>query len=281
VKARRAALWLALAAVAARGENLAPASGIYGATLGAGAATGAERSAFGQNPASLRPGSAGIRADYHRPYGLGDLQVGEAGVFRDGKRGGLACDWRVTSITELYSEQGYRLAPSWRLLRKDGFPGDLDLGYGLTAWRTAEAGSEAAWDLAHEAGLAWRPWPRLKAGLFAAGLPWRPYGAAPGRIVQFGLEADSRGPAAPGAPFAAGQILRLDFRRAGKGPWRALASLSARPHPAWEAGFGLATHPFQAALGVSLAWRGFRVRQAARYHRYLGRTWLTGADFTR
>jgi hypothetical protein len=97
--------------------------------------------------------------------------------------------------------------------------------------------------------------------------------------VQFGLEADNRAPDAAGRPEAPAQILRLDFRKGGEGPWRALASISALPHPGVEATLGLAARPFQAAAGLSLAWRGFRVREAARYHRYLGRTLLTGLDY--
>jgi hypothetical protein len=269
---------LALAS-AARGANLAPASGIYGATLGAGAATAAERSAFGQNPAALRPGTYGLRLDYHRPYGMADLEAGEAGAYFDGRRLGAACDWRMTSITETYSEQGFRLAGTARVISREDFPGRVDIGYGLMGWRTALAGAVPDWDAAQEAGIAWRPWPRLKAGAFAAGLPWPPHRDAPGRIVQIGLEADSRGPDAAGNPRAPGQILRLDFRKNDEGPWRALASISAHPFPAAEASLGLAARPFQAAAGVSLAWRGFRVREAARYHRYLGRTMLTGLAF--
>jgi hypothetical protein len=276
--AAAAAGTLALAC-AAQGGNLAPASGIYGATLGAGAATGAERSAFGQNPASLSPGSYGLRLDYHRPYGVEDLEVAEAGAYFDTGNLGAACDWRVTSITDVYSEQGFRWAAAWRVIGREGFPGVVDLGYGLTAWRAAFAGAMPAWELGQEAGIAWRLCPRLKAGAFAAGLPWLPSRNAPGRILQIGLEADSRAPEAVGASRPMGQILRLDFRKSGDGPWRALASISAHPLPAAEASLGLAAHPFQAAAGVSLAWRGFRVREAARYHRYLGRTLLTGLDF--
>jgi hypothetical protein len=99
--------------------------------------------------------------------------------------------------------------------------------------------------------------------------------------MQFGLEADSHAPDAAGTSQVLGQILRLDFRKNGDGPWRALASISAHPLPAVEASLGLAAHPFQAAAGVGLAWRGIRVREAARYHRYLGRTLLTGLDFAR
>jgi hypothetical protein len=75
------------------------------------------------------------------------------------------------------------------------------------------------------------------------------------------------------------QALRLDFRQTGGLPWRTLASLSIRPHAACEFTVGLATPPFQASAGCALSWRGFRVRQALRYHRYLGRTWLSGADW--
>ncbi len=273
-----AALALSLAGIA-QGGNLAPASGIYGASLGAGAATGAERSAFGQNPAALRPGAYGFRLDYHRPFGLEDLEVAEAGLFFDLGVSGATCDWRVTSITDVYSGQGFRTAAAWRPVARDGFPGLLDIGYGITAWREAFGGEPPGWMAGQEAGLAWRPWPRLKAGAFAAGLPWLPYRGAPGRILQFGMEADSRAPDPKGKPKAPAQILRLDFRKIGDGPWRALASVSALPHPAVEASLGLAAHPFQAALGVSLAWRGFRVREAGRYHRYLGKTLLTGLDY--
>jgi hypothetical protein len=271
---------LALAS-AARGANLAPASGIYGATMGAGAATAAERSAFGQNPAALRPGGYGLRLDYQKPYGVADLEVAEAGIYLDGRRLGGACDWRVTSITEVYSEQGFRASGAWRILDREDFPGRIDVGYGLTAWRTALAGAGPGWDPGQEAGIAWRPWPRLKAGGFAAGLPWPPRRDAPGRVMQVGLEADSRAPDTAGNPAARGQILRFDFRKNGDAPWRALASISAHPFPAAEASLGLAAHPFQAAAGVSIAWRGLRLREAARYHRYLGRTFLSGLAFGR
>lgn len=265
----------------ARGANLAPASGIYGATLGAGAATAAERAAFGQNPAALRPGGYGLRLDFHRPYGMADLRVGETGIYADGRRLGASFDWRVTSITDAYSEQGFRLAGAWRALDREAFPGRVDIGYGAAAWRTALAGAGPEWEAGQEAGIAWRPWPRLKAGGFAAGMPWPPHRDAPGRILQIGLEADSRAPDAAGNPGATGQTLRLDFRKNGDGPWRALASISAHPIPSAEASLGLAAHPFQAAAGVSLAWRGLRLREAARYHRYLGRTLLTGLSFGR
>jgi hypothetical protein len=42
-----------------RAGNQGLASGIYGATLGAGAATASERCAWGQSPAALRPGEGG------------------------------------------------------------------------------------------------------------------------------------------------------------------------------------------------------------------------------
>jgi hypothetical protein len=275
-----AAAGLGLVALAQAG-NLAPTAGAYGATLGAGAATAAERSGFGQNPAALRPDAFGLRLDCHRPYGMDDLGVAEAGASLDGKRAGLACDWRVTSITDLYSEQGFRLAPSVRILARDAFPGTLDLGYGISAWRSALAGSAPAWDPSQEAGVAWRPWPRLKAGAFAAGLPLHPAATLPGRFMQIGLEADSRDPEAIGKYGALAQVLRLDFRKSGDGAWKALASLSVRPYGGVEASVGVAARPFQIAAGMALAWQGFRIRQALRYHRYLGRTWLSGLDYER
>lgn len=276
--AAAAVLWFAAVAQAA---NLAPTAGTYAATLGAGAATAAERSSFGQNPAALRPGAFGLRLDCHRPYGVEDLGVAEAGLSLDGGRAGLACDWRTTSIAGVYSEHGFRMAPSVRILARDGFPGTLDLGYGISAWRTVFSGGAPAWDPSQEAGVAWRPWPRLKAGAFAAGLPFHPTADLPGRIMQFGFEADSRAPGSAANGEALGQALRLDFRKSGDGGWKALASLSAVPHPGLEASVGVAARPFQIAAGVALAWRGFRIRQAIRYHRYLGRTWMSGLGYER
>lgn len=268
---------LPLLAAWARAGNLDATLGSYGATLGAGAAVAAERSAFGQNPAALRPGSAGAGFGFHRPYGLGDLGVAEAGAYLDGARAGLACGWRATEIEGVYSEQGFRVAPSARLARDSGFPGELDVGAGLTAWRTAIGGRDVEWDAAAEAGLAWRFFPRLKAGLFAAGLSPRRPDAEAGRVLQAGLSADSR--AARGE--SPGQTVRLDFRKTGAAPWRILASLTARPVPGWEASVGASARPFRISAGLGLAWRGFRVRQAVRYHRYLGRTWLPGLGFER
>lgn len=277
---KRAAAVLGLVALARAGD-LAPTAGAYGATLGAGAATAAERSAFGQNPAALRPGAFGLRLDSHRPYGLDDLGVAEAGLFLDGKRAGLSCDWRVTSIAGFYSEHGFRLAPSVRILARDGFPGILDFGYGLSVWRAELAGMAPEWDGSQEAGAAWRPWPRLKAGAFAAGLPLHPAATLPGRVMQFGLEADSRAPSSGGNAGESGQALRLDFRKSGDGAWKVLASLTANPHPGVEASVGVAARPFRMAAGLALSWRGFRVRQAIRYHRYLGRTWISGLGYER
>jgi hypothetical protein len=271
---------LCFAALAQAG-NLGLTSGAYGATLGAGGATAAERSAFGQNPAALHAGAFGLRLDCHRPFGLEDLAVAEAGFSLDGRRAGLACDWRATSIADLYSEHGFRLAPSVRILTREGFPGTFDFGYGISAWRSALPGTGPVWSPSQEAGVVWRPWPRLKAGAFAAGLPLHPASAYPDRIMQFGLEADSRLEGSPGDAEAFRQILRLDFRKSGDGAWRALASLSASPHAGMEATVGVAARPFQIAAGLGLSWRGLRIRQAMRYHRYLERTWLSGLDYER
>ncbi|MEO7424882.1 MAG: hypothetical protein ABI036_06830, partial [Fibrobacteria bacterium] len=77
-----------------------------------------------------------------------------------------------------------------------------------------------------------------------------------------------------------GQILRLDFRKTGPTAWRTLASLSFSPHPGMEFTGGFAGPPFQAALGLRFSWAGWECREALRYHRYLGRTWLSGIGFS-
>lgn len=253
--------------------NLALASGAYAGTLGAGAATGADRSAFGGNPAALAPGRFGLRFDCHRPYALEDLQVAEAGLFADAARFGTGLDWRTTGIEGLWREQGFRISTAARLFQATGLPGRMDAGAAWVAWRQDWQEREPAWSATPAAGLIWTPWPRIKAGAFWSGR--FPAGTDGERILQFGFEARCR---ARGEEKV-GQALRLDFRKTGGSIWRALASLSIRPHPACEFTGGLASQPFQASAGCALAWRGFRVRQALRYHRYLGRTWLSGADW--
>jgi hypothetical protein len=260
----------------ARAANLAAVSGSYGASLGAGAAVAADRSGFGQNPAALSPGRMGFRLDFHRPFGLEDFRVAEAGAFLDGERAGIALDWRATEITDLYAEHGFRLAPSLRLDRA-AVPGRLELGYAVEAWRQAEAGEKARWDFAQEMGAVWRPCARLGFGAFAAGWPPFPGQARQARALRFGGEAYSRDPASAG-PL---QIARLDFHAAEALPWRAAASLTLRPHPALELTAALGVPPFQVSGGLALAWGGARVRQALRYHRWLGRTWLSGLDYAR
>jgi hypothetical protein len=266
-----------LAASSARGGNLAPVTGAYGGSLGAGAATAAERSGFGQNPAALRPGRFGAHAHFHRPFGMDELQVAEAGLFADGSRFGAALDWRETGVEGWYGEEAFRAAPGLRLGSPRGFPGELDLGMEWEYWRTRWPGGGETSFWSHGFGAAWRMLPRLKAGAFAAGLPLDGGAARIDRILQWGLEADSRDPdQAAGASPSALQVLRLDFRKTGNTPWRVLASLAVRPHPAVEFTGGLANPPFQASLGVRLSWRGAEWHQALRYHRYLGRTWLSG-----
>ncbi len=288
--------------IAAPGEcgNQALVSGAYAATLGAGGATAAERSAFGQNPAALRPGCLGLRLDFHRPYGMDELAVAEAGGFLDGSRWGVSAEWRQTAVEGLYSEQGYQITQSLRLGGMGGgFPGVLDLGLAWSGWSSQwpEGRSSLAWS--HGLGAAWRPFHRLKAGVFMLGLPLGAVnggaigsgvgignGDATDRVWQWGLEADSRDP--DPVPGQAGsqtagpsQILRLDFRKTGNAPWRTLASLSIRPHPSLELTGGFSGPPFQASMGIRVAWAGWECRQALRYHRYLGRTWLSGLAYSR
>lgn len=263
-------------------------TGAYAATLGAGGATGAERSAFGQNPASFRPGGMGAHLDFHRPFGLGDLEVCEAGAYLDAVHWGVAVDWRQTGIEALYAEHGFQIAQTFRLGGPGGFPGVLDLGAVWNAWRTEWPGGSRSLDWDHGLGLAWRPFSRLKAGAFVLGLPLDPR-AEPGsdRVLQWGLEADSRDPE-PAAGRGGGsgrrrgiQILRLDFRKTGNTDWRTLASLTFSPHPALEFTGGFSGPPFQAALGARFSWAGCGLRQSLRYHRFLGRTWLSGLDYSR
>lgn len=279
--------------------NQALVSGAYAATLGAGGATAAERCALGQNPAALRPGRLGAHLDFNRPYGMDEIQVAEAGGFLDASHWGVSADWRQTGVAGLYAEHGFQVTQTLRLGSPgrpgEGgahFPGVLDLGAAWNGWRAEWPGGNAEMSWTHGLGLAWRPFPRLKAGAFALGLPldqyWETEGeaAATGRsftdrILQWGLEADSRDPEAETGRSGPCQILRLDFRKTGETPWRTLVSLSLSHRSGLEITGGFAAPPFQASLGVRAAWAGWEVRQALRYHRYLGRTWLSGLSFSR
>jgi hypothetical protein len=272
-----------LAAGSARGGNQALVTGAYGGSLGAGGATAAERSAFGQNPAALRPGRIGAHAHFHRPFGLDELQVAEAGVFADGRRFGAAFDWRETGVDGLYAEQALQAAQTLRLGRSGaGFPGVLDLGLSWDRRQESWPGGRTTTAWSHGFGAAWRMHPRFKAGAFLAGMPLETEGAGRrDRVLQWGMDAVSRDPdGAESHGTGSLQTLRLDFRKTGDTPWRALASLSLSPHPSVELTGGLANPPFQASLGIRFAWQGMEWYQAIRYHRYLGRTWLSGFAYS-
>lgn len=274
---RRRAGWahvLALAvlgAAPARASDPGAVAGIHGATLGAGAATAAERRAGGQNPAAFAPGRCGILLHAHRPFGIGDLAVAEAGASRDGKRGGLGATWRQVGARDLFLARTFE-AQGARRLRLPGLPGRLDLGSALSATRREIAGGQAAWDFRHGHGVLWRPVPAFSVGGFARGLTW-PSGGREGwetsLIRQIGVEAR-----APGGGIAS-QSIRFDLRKTGTGDWRALASLSLSPHPACEAAAGLSSAPFRFSLGMRFAWGGMAAWQAFRHHGTLGPTWLS------
>lgn len=269
-RASGAAALAAALAGAAWGANQGLTTGAMAATLGSGAACGTERTAFAGNPASLAPGRAGARLDWHRPYGVEALEVAEAGAHWDFARFGTALAWRQTAVADVYLEQGWELRQGWRALT--GRP--LDFGAAVTVGREAYPGGTRA-GASVAAGARWQPLPRLRAGAFAGGIG----GEAP--VWHFGAEALARGGGAREDGDFPPQAVRLDFRKSGEAPWRVLASLSISPHPIAQITAGLATAPFQAAAGVTLRWSGFEAGQAYRYHRYLGGTFLTGAGWSR
>jgi hypothetical protein len=268
--------------------NQALTSGVYGASLGAGGATGAERMAFGQNPAAYRPpGSgtarAGFELGFHRPFGMEELQVAEAGIFCDLPRGGVGLAWRETGSKGLYRETALAVNPSFRWgLSRSGFPGNFDLGGAWTWWRLEFPGdNQAVSGWSQGFGMVWSILPRFKAGAFATGLAAP--GSGPGfteKVWQLGFEASNRDPDVA-VKSGIGQILRIDFRKAGNAPWRSLAALTVIPHPAWQVTAGLGTPPFQVSGGLHFAWGGLQCHQSLRYHRYLGKTSLTGLAYAR
>lgn len=252
-------------------------AGLHGATLGAGGATGAERRASGGNPAAIAPSRRGFLLHAHRPFGLGDLLVAEAGASWDRERWGWGAAWRQTGAESLFLAHVLEVQGAHRLPALPGFlPGSLDLGSSVSAMRRGIAGREPAWDFRHGHGAVWRPAPALAIGAFARGLilPVRakdgPFGGEADPIRQIGLEAR-----APRAAGRAAQSFRFDLRKNGSGEWRALAALSLSPHPGFEASAGLSSAPFRFSLGMRLAWGGFAAWQAFRHHGTLGPTWLS------
>jgi hypothetical protein len=251
-------------------------AGIHGATMGAGAAAASERRAGSQNPAAFAPSRRGFLLHAHRPFGLEDLAVVEAGASRDGERWGFGATWRQIGAEELFLGQSLEVQAARRLGPFPGpLPGTLDLGSAFSVTRRVTAGRETAWDYRHGHGATWRPVPALAIGAFARGLA-APFGGgeAASLIRQIGVEAR-----APRGAGGASQSLRFDLRRTGSGDWRALASLSLSPHPAFEAAAGLSSAPFRFSLGIRIAWGGLAVWQAFRHHGALGPTWLSSRGF--
>jgi hypothetical protein len=228
------------------------------------------------------PGEAGLQFQFHRPFGLEDLSVAEAGGYWDFRRLGSSLAWRQTAVADIYREQGWEYRQSYRLGGDGAWPGTLDLGGALTGWLLAFPGKTAA-GFSQGFGAVWRPVAPLKLGAFADGIPLGGGDFVSAPVYQLGIEALARsGRRAAAAPDAfPAQAVRLDFRKTGGLPWRALASLSLSPHRALQISAGLASPPFQLSLGLKLRWGGCEIVQAYRYHRYLGGTFLSGLGFSR
>ena len=268
----------------AEGSNQGLSSGAFGASLGAGAATAAERCGWGQSPAALRPGGKGFLVHTHRPFALEEVRVMEAGGYLDLRRAGFGAAWRQTGVDGLFLEQGFEAQASWRLgAGRSGFPGQLDMGGAWTWWRQAVAGRPATGRGEQGYGLVWRLLPQLHAGGFVRGMSFRKSayvkGESQDRILQCGLEAES-GVASSQGGTGTTQVLRFDLRRTGDTDWRALASLSVRPHPSFEVTSGLSSAPFQFSLGIRLSFSGLEFHQAFRQHRDLGPTWLSSLAYS-
>lgn len=261
-------------------------TGMYAATLGAGGATAAERDAFGQNPAAFLPSKigrvrAGFHLDFHQPYGMEELRVADAGAFCDLSRGGLAMDWRQTEVDGLYQEQGWSIHPAFGLRYVwAGYPIKVDVGGSWTWWNTHLAQEKASSETSHGMGFVWHVLPRLKVGAFTNGsvLSWNTFRYSE-NIWQWGLEANSRNPNDDKGKGLS-QSLHLDFRKVEGRPWRSLAGFTLSPHPVLCISAGFATPPFQVSAGLKLSWEGLQWYQSLRYHRYLGRTFLSGVAFT-
>jgi hypothetical protein len=280
----RTPLWVCLSVCGqcVQAGNQALTAGLYGGTLGAGGATAAERSAFGQNPAAVRPGRAGLDFHAHHPFAMEEIRVAEAGGFWDFRRMGWGVGWRQTGVEDLYREDAWEWRQSLRLdPGRDGFPaGAWEVGGAWCRWRAVSPGRESVW-WSQAYGLTWQMLPRIKLGGFLSGLSLLiPETPRSGILMQCGLEASDGKPPGKGRTAAFRQVLRLDFRKTGETPWRTLAGLSVSPHPAAEISAGLSTPPFQFSLGCKVAWAGLDLHQSLRYHRYLGRTLLSSFSYS-
>jgi hypothetical protein len=263
-------------------EGPGPVAGSFGGSLGAGAALGLEPSAWGGSPATLLSSPWGFHLHAHHPFGLEEIGVFEAGGhLRLGRYGGALTAHQV-EVEDLYRAQDAELRLSRRFGKVGNFPGTLDFGGGWSLGTVALSGHPRAFGAAQAYGLAWRPLPRLAAGMMARNLPlgarlsdmggdWEDRGL----VWQAGLEACSADPGSGGMR----QSLRFDLRKTGGSAWRSLAALGIRPHPAVEAIASLSSDPFQFSLGLRASWAGWSFHQAFRHHRWLGGTGLSTLAF--
>ncbi len=289
----------------ARAQGIEVSGGAYAGTLGAGAATAEDRLALGANPAAISPGTFGLAMDWHRPYGIPGLGVGDFGVYRDAERLGLAAHWRDTGVEGLYREEDFEGTVSWSFFGKGKGKGNGDvatvasgknsgegiiIGYSLLGSQSEIYGEAKTFAARQSLGAIWHPLPTLAFGGFVRGFPEYSFGddfsRSSQRVVEFGATARTRCARPTGSPgdtaqpeTGIGQSLSLDFRKNGDTPWKTLAALTLSPHPCLRICVGLANPPFQASLGIALDWGRIRILQALRYHRYLGQTWLSGIQF--
>lgn len=281
-------------------DNMAVTTGEYASSMGAGAATAMEYVAFGQNPAAFSAKNFnsttsqkteknfGLRLDFNRPFGLEEMSVSDLGAYCDLNHIGLGWGYRQTAVEDVYRETGYQINPRFNFgANKPSLLGSIQLGMQITYWRQEMVAEKTIWKINQGFGGVWRPLPQLALGGFVQGLPlWngntKPMEAGnftDELIWQWGLTVKNTSEKQPPKNIF-DQELHIDFRKMGELPLRVSGAYSLGLNPWVKWSLGVCTPTFQIATGVKIGWGGLALNQALRYHRYLGRTSLSGLAYS-
>lgn len=232
-----------------------PFSGVHGATIGAGSATGWERHG-GENPAVFGPPGFGVSLAGYSPFGLDGLHVAGLGAARDAARWGASVHYRG-----LFDDSGRGAAASGIQFAWRPFP---RWQTGVSAQYRAEGigrGIRAA------AGWIWNPLPALAFGGYREEAPSR-FGAD----ARTGIGADF------GTRLPGGHAWRIACERhfGPRGHRETRWGAGFRFHSLLSAYAGWAPRYHTFALGIRFGmgrWEGF---SALRRHAALGGTSIQG-----
>lgn len=297
-------------------DNFSLSDGNYAASMGAGAATGNEPVAIGQNPAAFQSlmrnqssayleesadkekgysGLYGLQFNYHHPFGIDVMSESNFGTYCDFNHIGMAMYYRETSVADLYRERGIALNPRFHFpysgftfpFLNSRISGAIDLGWQINYWSTEVMEESSKWKINNGFGAVWHLLPQFSLGGFVQGVPIffedseRDFSQT--IIYQWGVTASHPlkiWSNVDGQKINLNQIVQLDFRRTADLPQSILGSYSLGINRFLQFTVGLSTPPFQTSFGVKMGFGGFNCNQSLRYHRYLGNTVFSGLGYS-